>query len=40
MCDDSFLHFRPDVSNHDQRKCITFELYYTFKLWAGEDAIF
>ena len=40
MRDDSSLHFRPCVSNHDQGKCITLELYFTFKLLAGEDAVF
>ena len=40
MRDDSCLHFRPGVSNHDQGKCITLELYFTFKLSAGEDAAF
>ena len=30
----------PGVSNHAQGKCITFELYFTFKLSAGEDAVF
>ena len=40
MRDDSSLHFRPGVSNHDQGKCITLELYFTFKLSAGEDAAF
>ena len=42
MRDDSSLHFtfRPGVSNHDQGKCITLELYLTFKLSAGKDAAF
>ena len=40
MRDDSCLHFRPGVSNPDQGKCITLELYFTFKLSAGEDAAF
>ena len=40
MRDDSSLNFRPGVSNHDQGKCITLELYFTFKLSAGEDAVF
>ena len=29
---DSCLHFRPGVSNPDQGKCITLELYFTFEL--------
>ena len=37
---DSCLHFGPGVSNPDQGKCITLELYLTFKLLAGEDAVF
>ena len=40
MRDDSCLHFRTGVSNPDQGKCITLELYITFKLWAGEDTVF
>ena len=40
MCDDSCLHCRPGVSNPDQGKCNTLELYSTFKLSAGEDAAF
>ena len=40
MCDDSCLRFRHGVSNPDQGKCITLELYFTFKLSAGEDAAF
>ena len=40
MRDDSCLHFRHDVSNPDLGKCITLELYFTFKLSAGEDAAF
>ena len=40
MCDDSCLHCRPGVSNPDQGKCDTLELYFTFKLPAGEDAAF
>ena len=40
MRDDSCLHFRPDVSNTDQGKCITLELYFKLKLSAGEDAVF
>ena len=40
MGDDSCLHFRHGVSNPDQGKCITLELYFTFKLSAGEDAAF
>ena len=40
MRDDSCLHFRPGVSNPDQGKGITLELYFTFKLSAGEDAAF
>ena len=40
MRDDSCLHFRPGVSNPDQEKCITLELYFTFKLSAGEDTAF
>ena len=31
---DSFLHFIPGVSNPDKGKCITLELYFTFKLSA------
>ena len=40
MRDDSCLHFRPGVSNPDQGKCVTLELYFTFKLPAGKDAVF
>ena len=40
MRDDSCLHFRHGVSNPDQGKCITRELYFTFKLSTGEDAAF
>ena len=40
MFDDSSLHFRPGISNHDQGKCITLELYFTFKVSAGKDAVF
>ena len=40
MRGDSSLHFRPGVSNHDQGKCITIQLYFTIKLSAGEDAVF
>ena len=40
MRDDSSLHFRPGVSNPDQGKRITLQLYFTFKLSAGEDAAF
>ena len=40
MRDDSCLYFRPGVSNPDQGKCITLELYFTFKLSSGEDAVF
>ena len=40
MLDDSCLHFRPGVSNPDQGKCITLELYFTFKLSAGKHAAF
>ena len=40
MRDDSCLHFRLGVSNPDRRKCITLELYFTFKLSASEDAVF
>ena len=40
MQDDSCLHFRPGVSNPDQGKCITLELYFTFKLSAGKDTVF
>ena len=40
MRDDSNIHFRPFVSNYDRGKCITLELYLTFKLLAGEDAVF
>ena len=39
MRDDSCLHFRHGVSNPDQGRCITLELYFTFKLSAGEDAV-
>ena len=28
------------ASNHDQGKCITLELYFTFKLSASEDTVF
>ena len=31
---DSCSHFIPGVSNPDQGKCITFELYFTFELSA------
>ena len=31
---DSCLHFIPGVSNPDQGKCITLELYFTFELLA------
>ena len=37
---DGCLHFTPGVSNPDQGKCITLELYFTFELSAGEDAAF
>ena len=40
MRDDSCLHFRPGVSNPDQGKCVTLELYFTFKLSAGKDTVF
>ena len=40
MRDDSRLHFRHSVSNPEQGKCITLELYFTFNLSAGEDAVF
>ena len=40
MSDNSSLHFRPGASNYDQGKCITLELYFAFKLSAGEDAVF
>ena len=40
MRHDSSLHFRPGLSNHDQGKCILLELYFTFKLLAGKDAVF
>ena len=40
MRDDSCLHFRHCVSNPDQGKCITLELYFTFNLSAVEDAAF
>ena len=40
MGNDSCLHFRHGVSNRDQGKCIILELYFTFKLSAGEDAVF
>ena len=33
---DSCLHFIPGVSNPDQGKCITLELYFTFELSADE----
>ena len=36
----SCLHFMPGVSNPDQGKCITLELYFTFELSADEDAAF
>ena len=32
---DSCLHFIPGVSNPDQGKCITLELYFTFELSAA-----
>ena len=35
---DSCLHFIPGVSNPGQGKCITLELYFTFKLAADEDS--
>ena len=37
---DSSLHFRLGVSNYDWGECITLEMYLTFKLLAGEDAVF
>ena len=37
---DSCLHFMPGVSNPDQGKRMTLELYLTFELSAGEDAAF
>ena len=37
---DSCLHFVPGVSNPDQGKCITLELYFTFELSADEDAAY
>ena len=37
---DSCLHFMPGVSNPDQGKCITLELYFTFELSAEEDTAF
>ena len=40
MHDDSSLHFIPGVSNYDRGEYITLELYLTFKLLAGEDAVF
>ena len=40
MRDDSCLRFRHGESNPDQGKCITLELYFTFKLSADEDAVF
>ena len=40
MRDDSSLHFRLSVSSHDLGNCITLELYLTFKLSAGEEAVF
>ena len=40
MRDDSSLHFIPGVSNYDRGKYVTPELYSTFKLLAGEDAVF
>ena len=39
MREDS-LHFRHSVSNPDKGKCITLELYFTFKLSAGEATVF
>ena len=35
---DSCLHCIPGVSNPDQGKCITLELYFTFELSADEGA--
>ena len=37
---DSCLHFIPVVSNPDQGKCITLELYFTFELSADDDSAF
>ena len=37
---DSCLHFIPGVSNPDQEKYITLELYFTFEQSADEDAAF
>ena len=37
---DSCSHFIPGVSDPDQGKCITLELYFTFELSADEDAAF
>ena len=37
---DSCLHFIPGVSNSDQGKYITLELYFIFELSAEEDAAF
>ena len=40
MRDDSCLRFRHGVINPDQGKCVTLELYFTFKLSAREDTAF
>ena len=40
MRDDGCLHFKPGVSNPNQGKCVTLELYFTFKLSAGKDQYF
>ena len=37
---DCCLYFIPGVSNPDQGKCTTLELYFTFELSADEDAAF
>ena len=37
---DSCLHFIPGVSNPDQGKCITLELYFTFEVSVEEDSAF
>ena len=40
MRDESCLHFRSSVSNPDQGKCVTLELYFTFQLSVGDDTVF
>ena len=37
---DSCLNFILSVSNPDQGKCVTLELYFTFEISAEEDAAF